>query len=166
MWETLGLQALERCEMTMAYGLLHLVGGGATSSIYNDHFQHVCDGVCCVQASRKAPSKAALLHSCAELNLAFDKRPEALAFAKKSYKMQVPSRCALDYGVTCPLRSPFNISVSLSAICLSVFCVWLQSANADLRNLLLLLDPESMRDGLRTAAKSNKGQTVNKQSRQ
>jgi hypothetical protein len=26
-WETLGLQALERCETTMAYGLLHLVGG-------------------------------------------------------------------------------------------------------------------------------------------
>ena len=24
-WETLGLQAMERCEVTMAYGLLHLV---------------------------------------------------------------------------------------------------------------------------------------------
>jgi hypothetical protein len=41
------------------------------------------------QASRKAPGKAALLHSCAELDLAFDKRSEALAFAKKSYKLQV-----------------------------------------------------------------------------
>jgi hypothetical protein len=29
-----------------------------------------------------------------------------------------------------------------------------QSTNAELRNLLLLLDPESMRDGLRTAAKT------------
>jgi hypothetical protein len=37
----------------------------------------------------------------------------------------------------------------------------LQSTNADLRNLLLLLDPESMRDGLRTAAKT-KQITVNK----
>ena len=32
-WETLGLQALERCEMTMAYGLLHLVGN-ADKPIY------------------------------------------------------------------------------------------------------------------------------------
>jgi hypothetical protein len=29
-WETLGLQALERCEMTMAYGLLHLVSEGVS----------------------------------------------------------------------------------------------------------------------------------------
>lgn len=36
--------------------------------------------------------------------------------------------------------------VSLPALC--------QSTNADLRNLLLRLDPEGMRDGLRTAAKT------------
>jgi hypothetical protein len=41
------------------------------------------------QASRKAPSKAALLHTCAELELAFDRRSDALAYAKKSYKLQV-----------------------------------------------------------------------------
>lgn len=96
-WETLGLQALERCEMTMAYGLLHL-------------------------ASRKAPGKSALLHSCAELELCFDKKDEALSFAKKSYKIQ--------------------------------------SQNADLRNLLLILDPDGMRNELRTAA-STKSSTIN-----
>lgn len=90
-WETLGLQALERCEMTMAYGLLHL-------------------------ASRKAPGKAALIHSCAELELLFGKKSEALSLAKKAYKKQ--------------------------------------NANADLRNLLLQLDPESMLDELRTAVKT------------
>lgn len=90
-WETLGLQAMERCEMTMAFGLLHL-------------------------ASRKAPGKAALLHSCAELELMFGRKEEALAYARKAYKMQ--------------------------------------NTNADLRNLLLTLDPDSMRDKLRTAAKT------------
>mmetsp|Transcript_15218 Transcript_15218/g.25266 ORF Transcript_15218/g.25266 Transcript_15218/m.25266 type:complete len:601 (+) Transcript_15218:90-1892(+) len=90
-WETLGLQALERCEMTMAFGLLHL-------------------------ASKKAPGKAALLHSCAELEQMFGRKDEALAYAKKAYK--------------------------------------LQSTNADLRNLMLTLDPDSMRDKLRTAAKT------------
>lgn len=48
-----------------------------------------------IQASRKAPGKAALLHSCAELELAFDKKTEALAYAKKAYKLQVHSREAL-----------------------------------------------------------------------
>lgn len=90
-WETLGLQALERCEMTMAFGLLHL-------------------------ASRKAPGKAALLHSCAELEQMFGRQEEALAFAKRAYK--------------------------------------LQNTNADLRNLMLTLDPDSMREKLRTAAKT------------
>jgi hypothetical protein len=55
-------------------------------------------GVVVLQASRKAPSKAPLLHSCAELELAFDKRTEALVYAKKAYKMQVG--CTYTYTCT------------------------------------------------------------------